>query len=500
MRRLALTLVLVLVPFAAACGGTADDAAPEGAAPPSRRGLFVARPAGPAGPLTAYDARSLGRLFRLPAGLARRTARPLRAAGVGAAPVRSDHRRPSGARLASVGDGRSRRSPRPAAGWRSSAERLASVSSTRSDGRAAHDLELAGDFLVETRRRRRPLPLPPADLRRRHATPSAATTSRPARCCRARSRRRRRPVLMQGLASGTVASPDGRWLLTLYVDTRRNAAFVHALNLERAASRSASTCRRAGTARSAQLRRWALALAPDGRTLLRREPGARPRRRGRTCRRPASSTTRASRPDRAGGERALTRVAPDGSRLLTSRTAARCGRTTRTAARARRCRAPGAVAGLGRQPRRQPRSFVARPASRAAGGGALGGRFARARPRSRPRSPHDLDDVAVRVEDAQLAVGAVAAGEDLARCPSSSRSEPSSRACGSSSRSVRRTSCATGMAVPASGREVHDRRLEPVARREPLVLGREDPVVRRDLLARVVALAVGASRAPGSTP
>ena len=44
-------------------------------------------------------------------------------------------------------------------------------------------------------------------------------------------------------------------------------------------------------------------------------------------------------------------------------------------------------------------------------------------------------------------------------------------------------------ADPAPRREVHHRGVEPVAGREPLVLGREDPVVGRDLLARVVALA-----------
>ena len=45
-------------------------------------------------------------------------------------------------------------------------------------------------------------------------------------------------------------------------------------------------------------------------------------------------------------------------------------------------------------------------------------------------------------------------------------------------------------AVAPAGGEVHHRRLEPVARGKPLVLGREDPVVRRDLLAPVVLLRV----------
>ena len=78
----------------------------------------------------------------------------------------------------------------------------------------------------------------------------------------------------------------------------------------------------------------------------------------------------------------------------------------------------------------------------------------------------------------------------ISRTPSSSRSEPSSRACGSMSRSVRRIELSDGHAVAAPGREVHDRRLEPVARGEPLVLGRQQAVPARDLLACLVQLAV----------
>jgi hypothetical protein len=74
-------------------------------------------------------------------------------------------------------------------------------------------------------------------------------------------------VQMQGLASQVVASPDGRWLLTLYVNTQTETAFVHALNLiERFAVcidlPPCTNCSRE------QLKDWALALAPDGRTLF----------------------------------------------------------------------------------------------------------------------------------------------------------------------------------------------------------------------------------------
>ena len=78
-------------------------------------------------------------------------------------------------------------------------------------------------------------------------------------------------VQMQGLASQVVASPDGRWLLTLYVNTQTNTAFVHALNLiERVAicinMPPCTDCSRRA------LKKWALALSPDGSTLFAANP------------------------------------------------------------------------------------------------------------------------------------------------------------------------------------------------------------------------------------
>src|SRR6266566_5673603 len=45
-------------------------------------------------------------------------------------------------------------------------------------------------------------------------------------------------------------------------------------------------------------------------------------------------------------------------------------------------------------------------------------------------------------------------------------------------------------AIPSAGDEVHHRRLEPVAGGEPLVLGGEDAMERRDLVPCVVSLRV----------
>jgi hypothetical protein len=75
---------------------------------------------------------------------------------------------------------------------------------------------------------------------------------------------------MAGYAQQAVASPDGRWYLTLYLDVRRRVAFVHALDLR--ARRPACIDLPAGDGRLEELRGYALALAPDGRTLLAANP------------------------------------------------------------------------------------------------------------------------------------------------------------------------------------------------------------------------------------
>src|SRR5690349_6870632 len=100
----------------------------------------------------------------------------------------------------------------------------------------------------------------------------------------------------------------------------------------------------------------------------------------------------------------------------------------------------------------------------------------------------DLDDVAVRVPDAPLAVRAVAAREDLA--------DAFQLAIGAELAGVRLDLVERAAhelrdrhAIPGSTVEVHHGRLEPVAGGKPLVLGGEDPVVRRDLGAHGVALA-----------
>jgi hypothetical protein len=69
---------------------------------------------------------------------------------------------------------------------------------------------------------------------------------------------------MAGLAWSGVGSPDGRWLLTLYLNTGRKLAFVHALDLVR----SSPLCIfLPSNGAFGALKRYGLTLSPDGRRL-----------------------------------------------------------------------------------------------------------------------------------------------------------------------------------------------------------------------------------------
>ncbi len=71
--------------------------------------------------------------------------------------------------------------------------------------------------------------------------------------------------VMAGLAWEGVASPDGHWLLTLYLNTRREVAFVHTLDLEN----KYPVCidLPSGSGNFDQLKYYNLALSPDGQTI-----------------------------------------------------------------------------------------------------------------------------------------------------------------------------------------------------------------------------------------
>jgi hypothetical protein len=76
--------------------------------------------------------------------------------------------------------------------------------------------------------------------------------------------------VMAGLAWGGVASPDGRWLLTLYLNTSHNMAFIHALNLVE----KFPVCidLPSGEGDFEQLEYYSLTLAPNGRAVYAANP------------------------------------------------------------------------------------------------------------------------------------------------------------------------------------------------------------------------------------
>jgi hypothetical protein len=257
--------LLALVALAAACGGTADTRdAPEQAAAPSGE-LFVARLAGASGPATAYDGASLSRRFQLPPGL--------RAADGSALYALGNNK----LRRIDPATGVTMREYRLEPGWRlqgvSANGFWVALARGRTEilvldgrtGRRAHELALRGRFLVETISADGDfLFLQETFVDGRYAVRGydlAAGQLLPGSLAT-----KGETVVMQGVAAGTVASPDGRWLLTLYVDTKENTAFVHALNLVDRIPLCIEMPPCNGCT-VAQLRRWALALAPDGRTL-----------------------------------------------------------------------------------------------------------------------------------------------------------------------------------------------------------------------------------------
>ena len=75
---------------------------------------------------------------------------------------------------------------------------------------------------------------------------------------------------MVGLAWSGVGSPNGRWLLTLYLNTHHNHAFVHALDLQK--GKPACVDLPSGNGRMAALKRYTLTLSPNGRTLFAANP------------------------------------------------------------------------------------------------------------------------------------------------------------------------------------------------------------------------------------
>jgi hypothetical protein len=107
--------------------------------------------------------------------------------------------------------------------------------------------------------------------------------------------------VMAGYAWSGVASPDGRWLLTLYLNTLRSNAFVHALDLKKSIPRCINLP--SGRGQFDLLKRYSLTLSPNGKTLYAANPAIgvvaqidlETRRVVRTSRFASQSTERARR-------------------------------------------------------------------------------------------------------------------------------------------------------------------------------------------------------------
>jgi hypothetical protein len=278
MRHLALLAVLLLVPAAhAATGPTNGCPAPCSGQISSFDGtqLLYVQPAGVGGTVDAYDPESGARVFSLPPGITSADGvSHVTAAALSRRTVVTRYRVASAAiassmivdgrwRLAGVSpDGRFAALARQPADRRRTEVAIASTPA----GRVVHRLDLRGNFEVETVSR---------DGKRLFLIEHLPGTGSPRYLVRlfdlSRDRLASKPLrgkgepsVMAGLAWSGVGSPDGRWLLTLYLNTGRNVAFVHALDLVR----SSPLCiflPSDGT--FATLKRYGLTLSPDGRRL-----------------------------------------------------------------------------------------------------------------------------------------------------------------------------------------------------------------------------------------
>lgn len=266
-RALSLVVVSALVLAAAASGRSAKEGE-----------LVLVRPSGAAGPLVAYDGGSGAVRFRLPAGrLTADGSRFVAAAPAGDAAALRTYSPASGALLASfsVPDGLPLAAVSPTGrfavlGRRGSTGRPSSfVVVDAASGAVVHRATLPGDFEVEAvdtagRRlfliehaagRRYVIRLYDVGKAELEQDPLVSKGSGP---------------VMAGYAWDAVGSPNGRWLLTLYLSTARNVAFVHTLDL---IARVAVCVNLPSQVRGiGPLSRYVLTLAPGGSTLYASNP------------------------------------------------------------------------------------------------------------------------------------------------------------------------------------------------------------------------------------
>lgn len=283
MRRAFLLLALLVAPAvqagSAPANGCPAPCSGQVSSPPGTQLLFV-QPQGVGGAVHAYDPASGRRVFSLPPGITSTDgAWHVAASRAGARTVVTRYRVETSERGASIvvagrralegvsPNGRFAALTRRPSG--SGTTDIAVVNLRRDAG--VRRIRLAGRFEVETISndgerlfliQHLTTDGAPRYLERLFDLPRDRLASKPLRDPS-------RPGVMAGLAWSGVGSPDGRWLLTLYLNTDRNLAFVHALDLVR----SSPLCIFLPSGgRFESLKRYGLTLAPDGRTLYATNP------------------------------------------------------------------------------------------------------------------------------------------------------------------------------------------------------------------------------------
>lgn len=318
--------------------------APAGGADP----LVLVRPQGANGPLVAYAAPAGAVRFRLPAG--RLSADRSAFYSARAVPGGTELRRyspGSGRRLSTVTIADAPATVvavSPNGRWAVLGRRGAESSFAVVDGRTgsvSHRTTLAGDFEVEA--------VDAAGTRLFLIEHAAEQVYSIRLYDVAKARLAQNPLVskgsgpvMAGYAWDAVGSPDGQWLLTLYLNTERNVAFVHTLDLKQRVAVCVNLP--SGAKGLGPLSRYVLTLAPDGSTLYATNPVLGVVAELSLAQRQVVSTTR-FRPVR-GAPRGPAAVSADGRRVAfaTGRTVRVYDTWTKTVGPSRP--AGGIVAGL----------------------------------------------------------------------------------------------------------------------------------------------------------
>jgi hypothetical protein len=267
-------LVLVPAPSVAYADGCPLPCSGQSSSPAGSKLLFV-QPAGARGPLVVYDTRTGAPVFRLPPGIASadgqgyfaakadRTGTMLKQYYAPTGELINTWLQPGHWTLEGVS---------PTGRWVALTRKQTGTTTVRifdvGRGRVAHVMQLAGSFEVETVSlggKRLFLIEHLGNKRyrvRQYDLSRERLVARPLRAAGVK--------LMAGYAWSGVASPDGHWLLTLYLSTARNVAFVHSLNLRK--SFPACVGLPSGKGRFAELKNYSLSLTPDSRVLFAANP------------------------------------------------------------------------------------------------------------------------------------------------------------------------------------------------------------------------------------